>query len=63
LAEHKQGLISDEKDFLKTRERKLMPHCQLLATCINKLQRKVFPGVSIWKNINPPLYLEMKQTL
>ncbi|KAL5398112.1 hypothetical protein PMIN03_012809 [Paraphaeosphaeria minitans] len=63
LAELKKGLVSDERDFLKTAEGKFTDHYQPLIPCVNKLRRKVFPGGGRWRELNLTLYDEIKEIL
>jgi hypothetical protein len=63
LAELKKGLISDERDFLKTVEARFTTYYKLLAPYVNRLRRKVFPEGRRWRVPNPKLYLEMKEIL
>jgi hypothetical protein len=63
LAELKKGLISDERDFLKTVEARFTTHYKPLAPCVNRLRRKVFPDGGRWRVPNPKLYLDMKEIL
>ncbi|KAK7178079.1 serine threonine-protein kinase sgk2 [Paraphaeosphaeria sporulosa] len=63
LAELKKGLVSDERDFLKTAEGKFTDHYQPLIPCVNRLRRKVFPGGGRWRDPNLKLYDEMKEIL
>jgi hypothetical protein len=43
LAELKKGLISNERDFLKTVEARSTTYYKPLAPYVNRLRRKVFP--------------------
>ncbi|KAH8690351.1 hypothetical protein GQ44DRAFT_833064 [Phaeosphaeriaceae sp. PMI808] len=63
LAELKKGLISDERDFLKTMETKFTSYYKPLVVHVNRLRRKVFPNGGRWRDPNPQLYLEMKEIL
>jgi hypothetical protein len=63
LAELKKGLISDERDFLKTVKVRFTTYYKPLAPHVNRLRRKVFPDGGRWRVPNPKLYLEMKEIL
>ena len=63
LAELKKGLISDERDFLKTVKVRFTTYYKPLAPHVNKLRRKVFPDGGRWRVLNPKLSLEMKEIL
>ncbi|KAL5411209.1 hypothetical protein PMIN04_010331 [Paraphaeosphaeria minitans] len=63
LAELKKGLVSDERDFLKTAGAKFTDHYQPLIPFVNRLRRKVFPGGGRWRDPNLELYDEMKEIL
>jgi hypothetical protein len=63
LAELKKGLISDERDFLKTVEARFTTHYKPLAPYVNRLRRKVFPDGGRWRVPNLKLYLDMNEIL
>jgi hypothetical protein len=63
LAELKKGLISDERDFLKTAEMKFTSYFKPLAPYVNRLRRRVFPDGGRWRDPNPKLYFDMKEIL
>ncbi|KAH8733202.1 hypothetical protein GQ44DRAFT_669076 [Phaeosphaeriaceae sp. PMI808] len=63
LAELKKGLISDERDFVKTVEARFTTYYKPLAPHVNRLRRKVFPDGGRWRSSNPKLYLEMREIL
>ncbi|KAJ5047771.1 hypothetical protein PSV09DRAFT_2394266 [Bipolaris maydis] len=61
--ESQKGLISDERDFLKTVKAKFTTCYKPLAPYVNRLRRKVFPDGGRWRDSNSKLYLEMKEIL
>ena len=63
LAELKKGLISDEKDFLKTVEARFTTYYKPFAPYVNRLRRKIFPDGGRWRVPNLKLYTEMKGIL
>jgi hypothetical protein len=63
LAELKKGLISDERDFLKTAEMKFTSYFKPLAPYVNRLRRTVFPDGGRSRDPNPKLYFDMKEIL
>lgn len=63
LAELKKGLISDERDFLKTVEARFTAYYKPLAPFVNRLRRKVFPDSGRWREPVPHLYHDMKKIL
>ncbi|KAF2849439.1 hypothetical protein T440DRAFT_126362 [Plenodomus tracheiphilus IPT5] len=61
LAELKKGLISDERDFLKTVEARFTFYYKSLGPHVNRLRRKVFPNGGSWREPAPYLYHDMKE--
>lgn len=63
LAKIKKGEVGDERDFLKAVEENFTLYFRPLIPYVNRLRRKVFPGGGRWRDLNPQLYLEIKEIL
>ncbi|OJD21424.1 hypothetical protein ACJ73_07236 [Blastomyces percursus] len=63
LAVAKQGVISDEEDFLRMVEDYFTPYHKSLIPCVNRLRRLVFPGGRRWKEQSSNLSRNMIETL
>ncbi|OJD16105.1 hypothetical protein AJ78_03685 [Emergomyces pasteurianus Ep9510] len=63
LAAAKQGVISEEVDFLRIAEDHFTPYYQSLIPCVNRLRRLVFPDGGRWKKPNVNLPRNMIETL
>ncbi|EGE86152.2 hypothetical protein BDDG_09097 [Blastomyces dermatitidis ATCC 18188] len=63
LAAAKQGVISEEGDFLRIAQYYFTPYYQSLIPCVNRLRRLVFPDGGRWKKPNFNLSQNMIGTL
>ncbi|KAI1181733.1 hypothetical protein F5B17DRAFT_243669 [Nemania serpens] len=63
LASLKKGVISDERDFVRTAEGNFTLHYRPLIPWANKLRRVVFPNGRRWQRPDETLYSQMKQIL
>ncbi|EDN06473.1 predicted protein [Histoplasma mississippiense (nom. inval.)] len=63
LAAAKQGVISEESDFLRIAGDYFTPSYQSLISCVNRLRRLVFPNGGRWKKENSNLSRNMIETL
>lgn len=63
LAAAKQGVISEENDFLRIAGDYFTPSYQSLISCVNRLRRLVFPGGGRWKKPNSNLPQNMIKML
>ncbi|EQL31888.1 hypothetical protein, variant [Blastomyces dermatitidis ATCC 26199] len=63
LAAAKQGVISEESDFLRIAEDYFTLSYQSLISCVNRLQQLVFPNSGWWKKENSNLSRNMIETL
>ncbi|KAI0399472.1 hypothetical protein F4802DRAFT_35874 [Xylaria palmicola] len=63
LARDKKGIISDERDFVRTAKSSFTSHYQLLIPWVNRLRRVVFPDGRRWQQTDRTLYSRMRQIL
>ncbi|KAI0837480.1 hypothetical protein F5Y06DRAFT_297335 [Hypoxylon sp. FL0890] len=63
LARNKKGLISDERDFVRTAEANFTSYYQVLIPWVNRLRRVVFPNGRRWQEKDETLYSQMRQIL
>ncbi|KAI1354763.1 hypothetical protein F5Y01DRAFT_238943 [Xylaria sp. FL0043] len=63
LARDKKGIISDERDFVRTAEGNFTSYYRPLIPWVNKLRRVVFPNGRRWQQVDDKLYSRMAQVL
>ncbi|KAG5292243.1 PKc-like superfamily domain-containing protein [Histoplasma ohiense] len=63
LADTKKGVITIERDFLRTTEDNFTTFYQPLTRSVNRLRRLVFPGGDRWQELNPGLPMAMIKEL
>ncbi|KAJ3566167.1 hypothetical protein NPX13_g7239 [Xylaria arbuscula] len=63
LARDKKGIISDERDFVRTAEGNFTSYYRPLIPWVNKLRRVVFPNGRRWQHVDKTLYSRMTQIL
>ncbi|KAI1109557.1 hypothetical protein F5Y14DRAFT_444609 [Nemania sp. NC0429] len=63
LARDKKGIISDERDFIRTAKRTFTPYYQLLIPWVNRLRRVVFPDGKRWQEKDDTLYSRIRRIL
>lgn len=63
LADTKKGVITIERDFLRTTEDNFTTFYQPLTRSVNRLRRLVFPDGDRWQELNPGLPMAMIKEL
>jgi Fungal protein kinase len=63
LAELKQGIVADERYFIKNITENFTPYYRPLIPWVNRLRRVVFPEGKQWERKDPILYSQMKAVL